>query len=167
MSNKKKILLLAIGLLVIIGILFLITVLTSDGIKVPEDLTSPSQPITQPLPESKINIDEIPETADKLVAGDVEVNNFYKSAQLVNDNGDAMISRSDEFEILYMPTGAQFLISIIGSPFEESKRLAETSFLQSLGISQNQACQLNVIVTTPRFANPDQAGQEYKLSFCE
>jgi len=166
MSKKKKTILILIAFLAFIAIVFVITIVTSTDTEVIEDRGT-DQPITVPLPKSRINLDDIPKNADKLVEGDIEIDNFYKSAQVINENGDAVVNKSEDHETIYFPTGSQFLISIIGSPFDEAKLKAEVSFLQSLGISQDEACRLNVIITTPRFANPEQAGQEYKLSFCE
>lgn len=62
-------------------------------------------------------------------------------------------------------TGA-YLISILQSPFEEVRQIAETAFLEKLNIDKVAACKLKVNITTMRFANPDQAGQTFHLSFC-
>ena len=120
-----------------------------------------------PLPKSKINIEEIPEEVEKLETEGVEMKNFYKSSEVANEGGDTIITQSTDYKILYMPNYSYFLISIIGSPFEDVRLQAETIFLNTLGITQEEACKLNVEITTPHFANPEQAGTVYRLSFCQ
>lgn len=62
-------------------------------------------------------------------------------------------------------TGA-YLITILKSPFEENRLKAEQYFLEKLNIDKEAACKLKVNLGTMRFANPDQAGQTFHLSFC-
>lgn len=64
-----------------------------------------------------------------------------------------------------LATGA-YLISIVQSPFEEVRLKAEAFFLEKLNIDKEAACKLKVNITTMRFANPNQAGQTFPLSFC-
>jgi len=42
----------------------------------------------------------------------------------------------------------------------------EKRFIELLDISEAEACKLDVIITTPQFVNPEFAGEEYYLSFC-
>ena len=59
-----------------------------------------------------------------------------------------------------------FFISVVSWPFDEHRLVAEADFLDKLGITDDEACRLNVDETTPAFANPDKAGKTYALSFC-
>lgn len=72
-----------------------------------------------------------------------------------------------DYEIIYINQNDQYLISISGSPFEEKRKLAEQNFLKTFKINKEEACKLNVVITTPTFANPKEAGINYKLSFCD
>lgn len=71
------------------------------------------------------------------------------------------------YQIFYFEDLEQFLISITASPFEQYRLRAEIDFLESLNISQREACSLDVVITTPARDNPEYAGKEYELSFCE
>jgi hypothetical protein len=60
-----------------------------------------------------------------------------------------------------------YQVNVLGSPFERARLDAEQAFLFELGITEERACVLNVVVTTPAYANPNDAGINYSLSFCE
>ena len=102
-----------------------------------------------------------------MVINNTEIKNVYKNAIDINDVGDVVFSETDSSQLVYHPKDNFFLISILDSPFESARLAAEQQFLQSLEISESEACKLNVSVTTPRFANPEEAGRNYKLSFCK
>src|SRR4030042_1347158 len=70
-------------------------------------------------------------------------------------------------KIAYIPVDKSFLISILDNPFEDVKKEAEKAFLQKLGITQEDACLMNVNIATNIRINPSYAGKNYKLSFCE
>ena len=105
----------------------------------------------------------------KIIISSVEMNNFIKTARVINKEGDMQVSSTiaSGYSIIYLSQFSEFLISINKSPFDQYRLQAENKFLVSLGINQQQACKLNVIITTPRFVNPGQAGQNYSLSFCQ
>lgn len=78
-----------------------------------------------------------------------------------------LIERSGGFEIVYLVPFDKFLLSITGQPFTDARARAEATFLARYANGdKNRACSLHVVVTTPNFANPDHAIQEYPLSFC-
>lgn len=145
-TNKRKVI-----VTIIIVIIFVITFLVYK--------LSTTTPTTFSVIEKK--------TSEKLNITDVSVNNFYKIKINTNPRGDTLFSQNIDYQIIYFSGEEQFLISIMGSPFEEKRALAESNFIQVLGISQEDACKLNVIINTPLFANPDESGVNYKLSFCD
>ena len=108
----------------------------------------------------------IPESS-KIESSNVKVNNFYKDSKKINSFGDRLISEEKDFEIIYFPRGDQFLISVLASPFYPKRLEAEKKLLNVLGISEKEACKLNVSITTPAFVNPNEAGIDYSLSFCK
>ncbi len=103
---------------------------------------------------------------DKIKISDVWVNNFLKEGK---NNKDLFISliRNEDYHIFYIPNKQSFTISITGRGFKDLRVKAEEEFLKILGVSQTEACRLNVHITTPSFANPNEAGKIYSLSFCE
>ncbi|BCX14440.1 MAG: hypothetical protein KatS3mg088_123 [Patescibacteria group bacterium] len=118
---------------------------------------------TEPIETNKV----INTTSPKIKVSGIEVNNFYKKADIIKDDGYARFVKEKNYEIMYIPVDNSFLISITGSPFEEIRTNAEEDLLKKLGVDKTTACNLNVNITTPGHINPDFAGKVYKLSFCE
>ncbi len=103
----------------------------------------------------------------KIKISGVEVNDFQKGGVSKNNQGDSLFVNTSDYQIAYIPKDNLFMISILGSPFTEVQKRAETNFLRELGIEKEKACQLKVSITTPYFANPAESGKTYKLSFCQ
>jgi len=74
---------------------------------------------------------------------------------------------SKNFLIVKTEETGKYDIVILGSPFEKYRAEAEKAFLIKLNVSEGEACSLNVVVGTVQFANPDEAGRDFPLSFCE
>lgn len=122
---------------------------------------TPKTPLVTPLPTA------FP-TGNKLNFSGIETSNFYKTAPKIDKSGDVYIKNDPStYQILYVSKFDQFLISILSSPFETVRLEAEQSFINSLEITEQEACSLNVSITTPSFVNSDESGKSYKLSFCE
>src|SRR5207244_1218041 len=94
----------------------------------------------------------------------VPVKNFYKGAEINKENDAYFLSDPNKYQILYINQTNSFLISIIGSPFEDIRQEAEKAFLQKVQLSKVDACKLNVQITTPYYVNPDYSGKTYPLS---
>lgn len=77
------------------------------------------------------------------------------------------IAQSSDYHIFFMPADELFFISITSYPFDEHRGIAEQKLLEVLAITEEDACKLNVDITTPAYANPDKAGEVFKLSFCK
>lgn len=97
----------------------------------------------------------------------VVVNNFLGSAKQINKQGDSALVKTNNYELIYFPKNNSFLISILASPFERNRQLAEAELLRRLNISKEDACKLIIVTTTPAFVNANEAGQNFKLSFCK
>jgi hypothetical protein len=97
-----------------------------------------------------------------------KLNELGGSTKTINKSGDFSLNvQSENYSIIYFPKNKSFNISITASPFERIRRQAENDFLKKMGPDEQFICSLNVVITTPRFANPDQAGRNYPLSFCQ
>lgn len=110
------------------------------------------------ISETIEEIDEKIEKAKKNALSEVVETNKQGNKLVINESG---------YQILYLKEFDQFLISILQSPFETIRQEAEKEFLRITQAEKDTACQLDVVITTPRFANPDLAGQTFYLSFCE
>lgn len=101
-----------------------------------------------------------------LIISGIRMRDFTKIPQRILSNGHLLVTDTRTYQLFYYPESQAFLISILSSPFESVRRQAEEAFVGQLDISQQDACRLKVNVTTPSFANPQEAGKIYPLSFC-
>ena len=164
--NKKILIPILIILILLITVIFVLYN-NKTFINNVEDSSVATDRVAHTLPKSKINIGDIPDDTEKLKVDNIETENFYKSAVNIAETGDATIIKRGNFEIVFVPEYSQFIISVLATPFGIHRSLAEQEFINNLGISQEEACRLNVTVGTPYFANPEVAGIAYGLSFCE
>ena len=104
---------------------------------------------------------------EKIEMNGVLINNFNKKTIEVGKLDEVLFVNENQFNITYYPLDEAFLIIITGIPFEDNRILAEKRFLEELGIETVDACKLKVFITTPRIYNPNEAGINYRLSFCE
>lgn len=165
MNSKKK------KILIIIGGVFVLTVVLVNIFLPDNDSETESTPVSQDTPDSYFSTDnyqdtEIPET-DVVKAGGSVIKNFYNDERKVSPKGDVVITETSSYTIFYFKSDDSFLLSITTSPFEENRVVAENDFLQQLEIDEDKACRLDVATTTPAFANPDEAGNNWPLTFCE
>lgn len=93
------------------------------------------------------------EQGNQLISSDA-----FRQHLLVNEEG---------YQIIYQEKGDFFLISISGSPFNEVRQRAEQRFLSLTAAPPKVACELNVKIVTPQWANPNFSEQTFSLSFCQ
>jgi hypothetical protein len=116
-------------------------------------------PVTTPTPT-------IPQGATIEISG-TPLNNIYKGSKIDNQRDVFFIDEPGKYQVVFLEKFNTFLISILGSPFEELRQDAEKALLIKTGLSQAEACKLDIQTTTPSYVNPDYAGRSYPLSFCE
>lgn len=122
------------------------------------------------LAEKQVKINKIPTQTsqgrlNKIEISGVTMNDFYKFDQPKHDEY-ATISKTQAYHIFYIPDQNLFYISITYPPFEQNRIAAEEDFLDKLGITKEDACELDVDLTTPGFVGNSEAGKVYHLSFC-
>jgi hypothetical protein len=185
MKNNIKILLLALGILILILFFYLVFFSTKNS--------SPTAPATNNSNTGTGNATNptnsssntpgnfpasftppafsLPEKDDSKMTittpgGNVDTNNIYKKPiETLPDNAVAFIENSDS-HISFYPKNQGFLITIINPDIEAARQKAESDFLNSLGITKDQACQLTVDLGMPAWVNSEAAGRNYGLSFC-
>lgn len=165
MDNKKKKILIISGVIFVLIVILVNILLPGEG-----DEPEPS-PFSQEAPDSYFSTEnyqdtETPET-ETVKAGGSIVKNFYSEGNKVSPKGDVIIAETSSYTIFYFKSDDSFLISITTSPFEDNRLLAEEDFLQQLEIDEDKACRLNTATTTPAFVNPDEAGKNWPMTFCE
>jgi len=100
--------------------------------------------------------------------GGVTVNNFYTTMDYITkDNETVVLAENDTFTIDYDRNDSGFIIALISVPgsLQDARTAAETVFLQQLGVSQSDACKLNVDERVIDKTSPYD-GQLMGLSFC-
>ena len=130
--------------------------------------------IPRPPTQNTATISPFPSTSpaiprsSKLNISNIEVDNFYPDAERIDNQKNVyIVDDRNRYQIIYEEQFDQFLISILTAPFEELRVEAEQKLIKELGITEADACFLNIVVTTPAFANPDFSGKPYRPSFCE
>lgn len=72
-----------------------------------------------------------------------------------------------DFQLIYIEKSHSFAVSLLSAPLHERRLEAEDILLQRLGVSEEVACQLRIMVSTTRNVSATFASQELGLSFCE
>ena len=98
--------------------------------------------------------------------GKVKIDNIYKNKIDKLTQNDITFIQSDNFQIYYYPENLWFSITLLGYNLNKSRTEAEKKFLDTLGITKEQACKLHVNLGVPYSINSETSGQNYGLSFC-
>ncbi|MEX2007513.1 MAG: hypothetical protein WD992_01955 [Candidatus Levyibacteriota bacterium] len=154
--SKNKILLISftIFLLVLVGVSFIVPRRTTDN-------TSSLSPTPIPAPPTIINAQE------KINVSGVEINDITANPIIDNGAGDVLFIQHPKYQVVYEEGFEVFIISILASPFEETRREAEDVFVEKLGITKQEACGLDVTIGSPSYAGVTGFdGKNRKLSFC-
>jgi len=171
---KKPLLLAVVGILLLI--IFVDRVVFRDPqtqvTDIPPSPESESQfddLFTDTAPDEFINPPDNPQPTHTSYVPSAEIitnSDTHLEGKTVSPRGDKVFLEKNDYHFTYYAGADSFLIGIFNSPFEEVREKAEEEFLDVLFISEREACELNVSITTPRFANPGQFGKSYPLSFC-
>lgn len=103
----------------------------------------------------------------------VEANNFVEQAGVRAVGADMYLLAGDEqspsrnFSILYNESNGSFAISLDQPPFEPGRTAASEALRELLGITQGEACLLNVYVGVTSDQDMALAGKNLGLSYCD
>jgi hypothetical protein len=97
--------------------------------------------------------------------GTVTATNFTAKAPYTYTGG-ATLESAVGYAISYDSVNKVFNIVITKSPVSKYRPIAEAKFLSDLGVSQTDACKLDVTLTTTYDAAPSLFNQNFGLSFC-
>jgi hypothetical protein len=99
--------------------------------------------------------------------GSVTMNNFYRSASYIAQEQKAVvIQQTSTYDIVYNVSDSSFAITVFSVPFEAVRQTAEAAFLNSLGVSRQDACKLMVHENVSGGVASQYAGASFSLSFC-
>jgi len=96
----------------------------------------------------------------------ISINNIYKNSDKILSNNGVAFEDNDDYYIAYYPDDNSFTISISNRDVDLGRERAESKFLNDLGITQEQACKLTVILGIPYRVSENLSGQNFGLSFC-
>lgn len=107
------------------------------------------------------------ELAIKTTTGSVSINNpTTLPGKKDISGGDVRFKETTSYSINYFPEDSGFIISISSPNIQVARDMAEKDFIQTLDISQADACKLTVSLAVPFSVNEKAAGINYGLSFC-
>lgn len=89
-----------------------------------------------------------------------------KNGTQIDPEGDRSLINSQGSSAIYSPKDQSFSITILAPPFEMNRKEAEEKLLESLQITRDQFCQLNVVVGVPFAVSEALSGTDYHVSFC-
>ena len=121
-------------------------------------------PITYPTPTPTLGSETL---MINTPSGQVEINDVLLNPEKVLSGGwGVVVKRTSQYSMVYYEADQGFVISIEDTDVEAARTAVESVFLTTLGISESDACKLNVSLSVPRDINFDLAGKNYRLSFC-
>lgn len=174
----KKVLYIAIPLILIIFLSVFFLSQRKGAVKQSSENGPPSEPATLPpstpenRPQSADPITKLEVTSDdKLLqdtpSGPVQIKNFAKLAEK-GDNGIIYPVDKKNYNIGYNPTSQEFIVTLLATNnIEDVRQDAENDLLEALGISRTDACKLNVYLYISAALTENTAlSQNHGLSFC-
>ena len=125
------------------------------------------QPVPAQIPSlpSSAELKEQGKAAISSGQENIIINDPYKDALKIV-SGNAEIKNTSSYEIVYLGSLKSFVISLYGENLNDSRNKAEQAFLESLGITKDEACKLDVTLAVAPEASKSAAGKNYGLSFC-
>lgn len=162
-----------IGLILLVILVIGVTLIFNSNNQVPTQ----SPTTTSPIQEEIISVTDRPlqpvspappiPSTETIESQGVTIESPYLNEYERNRRGDTTFVENINYSIIYFAVDDQFLISITGAPFETYRKQAENDLLTELNVTQDQACTLDVVISTPGYVNPNEAGQNYSLSWCD
>ena len=91
---------------------------------------------------------------------------YYLGYHMSEGISDSTATDSPPYIIEYISATQYFNIALLQEPIGTTRLAAEQYLMTHLGISQNQMCQLNYMVSVPNRVNSQYAGRNLGFSFC-
>lgn len=158
LNSKKVILILSIVLLVGAGIFWAynnIYLSNSKTAASPEEIGeanySDEQTVSYLETKEKVEVPAEIGDADYIyiqgTGGTIKVKNFYKKAMTILEDSQVVISRGDKFNIDFLRTSAEFVVTINEKPLKENLNEAGMFLIEELGIGPSDLCKLAFIIS--------------------
>ena len=98
--------------------------------------------------------------------GVVQVRNFYTLGEETEEASSIVVRSGPTYSIIYDTLLSSFWIALQPESFETERGQAEQEFLNTLEISREDACKLDVSVGVFYTSGDSRSGRNYPLSFC-
>ena len=92
--------------------------------------------------------------------------NDFTQKPILKAGQSLQFKKSELYQIVYNEQDQSFNINLMSDSFELARTQAQEAFLEALGISQGQACGLNIWVGIPISVSDKYPGVNLGLSFC-
>lgn len=153
----------------------------SPTIPFEEEVINPIQTTPQGSTSSEPNISGVDQTTlllrsrfgeEKTLSfqtskGEVRMNNFYREAEFILEDGHATIKRTDDYALTYVALLKSFQITITAPDIASVKNIAEKDLLNILGITPQDLCKTNPVVFVDKGFDPrSEYTRSSPLSFC-
>lgn len=162
--NKKRIALVIFIVLMLVGILYYLSFRRSQSNNsVFQGTATPSGgyfPIGTP-------------EENRIIFGKIQ--SFVQSAKPRGAPGTYLVSEFPvssapssvpDYSIVYFEDKTTFVVTIYKRPLSDTRLLAEQDLLKKLGLSEKEACNLNVNLGTIASVDENLSGKNFGLSFC-
>ena len=100
-------------------------------------------------------------------AGVVATKNFYRdTTYFAPDQHAVVIRQAPDYDIVYDVSNGYFVVNMFLKPLDDTRRAAEAAFLETLNISEQDACKLTVHEFATGLASRTPPYNMFPLSFC-
>ena len=133
---------------------------TVPGEKAFPDVGS-SQSVDRPTGFTEVSL----QSGERIVVSDLTTNSQTFDDETYHLTGIFEASNGI-FSLSYYEPDDFFAVTLLSEPLDDARGQAEQAFLSRLGISETEACNLNVYVGVPITVNQYLAGENLGFSFC-
>ncbi|MDE1919618.1 MAG: hypothetical protein KGH56_02855 [Patescibacteria group bacterium] len=84
----------------------------------------------------------------------------------LSDQRQCQAAPAENFNVYYNSAIQSFAIALTKEPIGQARAVMEQFLLSTLGITQQQLCSLNYLVSVPSYVNPQFSGKNLGFSFC-
>lgn len=145
--------------------------LPSTGFSIPSTTSGNTKTAPMNVSNGKFTIPD--KNAEKMIipttGGNIATNNLFKNPVESLPNNAVAFVENEEYHMSFYPNHQYFLITLLDPDIQKARDKAENDLLKTLGITKEQACNLDVDLGAPTWVSPEaeKAGaKNYGLSFC-
>lgn len=89
-----------------------------------------------------------------------------EAVRVDNETGNAVLAEQPTYSLEYFALDRTFTIALLDRNLREARIVAERDLLTRFNLTEEQACSLNVLVSTIASVSQEFSGRQLGLSFC-